>query len=151
MHCRLTTVFLSATSEHCPSFTFYVLEVIVNTAMIVEVSIRFFAFGKVSHTTLPLLSPASTSLTSARCFRVAILGFLLQHPRPPDHPPLCRYPRRDLFQRLFSQERRSVRYVLVGREELVPVWEVGTRPEKVSHTPFVRSSCCGGREHTDSG
>ncbi|GAA6058836.1 hypothetical protein JCM10212_002780 [Sporobolomyces blumeae] len=41
----LTTVVLSATSE-CPTFTFYVLEVIVNTAMIVEVSIRFFAFGK---------------------------------------------------------------------------------------------------------
>ncbi|GAA6019035.1 hypothetical protein JCM11491_002497 [Sporobolomyces phaffii] len=42
----LTTVFLSATSEHCPSLTFYVLEVIVNSAMIIEVSIRFFAFGK---------------------------------------------------------------------------------------------------------
>ncbi|GAA5827297.1 hypothetical protein JCM5353_005963 [Sporobolomyces roseus] len=41
----LTTVVLSATSE-CPTFTFYVLEVIVNTAMIVEVGIRFFAFGK---------------------------------------------------------------------------------------------------------
>lgn len=46
---RLTTVFLSATNrDNCPSFTFYVLEVIVNSAMIVEVSIRFFAFGNVS-------------------------------------------------------------------------------------------------------
>ncbi|GAA5963852.1 hypothetical protein JCM3765_004040 [Sporobolomyces pararoseus] len=42
-----TTVFLSATSEgNCPSFLFYVLEVIVNSAMVLEVSIRFFAFGK---------------------------------------------------------------------------------------------------------
>ncbi|GAA5892246.1 uncharacterized protein JCM6883_007296 [Sporobolomyces salmoneus] len=43
----LTTVFLSATNrDNCPSFTFYVLEVIVNSAMIIEVSIRFFAFGR---------------------------------------------------------------------------------------------------------
>ncbi|GAA5977594.1 hypothetical protein JCM5350_002285 [Sporobolomyces pararoseus] len=42
-----TTVFLSATSEdNCPSFLFYVLEVVVNSAMVLEVSIRFFAFGK---------------------------------------------------------------------------------------------------------
>ncbi|GAA5886575.1 hypothetical protein JCM5296_005334 [Sporobolomyces johnsonii] len=41
----LTTVFLSATSE-CPTFTFYVLEIIINTTMITEVSIRLVAFGK---------------------------------------------------------------------------------------------------------
>ncbi|GAA5927383.1 uncharacterized protein JCM15063_005882 [Sporobolomyces koalae] len=68
----LTTVFLSATSEHCPSFTFYVLEVIVNTAMIVEVSIRFFAFGKqfwVSYyNTLDLLITALCVVTLAVIF-----------------------------------------------------------------------------------
>ncbi|GAA5954898.1 hypothetical protein JCM21900_004980 [Sporobolomyces salmonicolor] len=41
----LTTVFLSATSD-CPTFTFYVLEIIINTTMIAEVSIRLVAFGK---------------------------------------------------------------------------------------------------------
>lgn len=45
--CRLVTVVLSLLSD-CPTFTFYMLEIIVNTAMIVEVSIRLVAFGKVS-------------------------------------------------------------------------------------------------------
>lgn len=44
---RLTTVVLSLLSD-CPTFTFYMLEIIVNTAMIAEVSIRLVAFGKVS-------------------------------------------------------------------------------------------------------
>lgn len=43
----LVTVVLSLLSD-CPTFTFYMLEIIVNTAMIVEVSIRLVAFGKVS-------------------------------------------------------------------------------------------------------
>ena len=43
----LTTVVLSLLSD-CPTFAFYVLEIIVNTAMIAEVSIRLVAFGKVS-------------------------------------------------------------------------------------------------------
>ncbi|GJN89635.1 hypothetical protein Rhopal_002622-T1 [Rhodotorula paludigena] len=41
----LVTVFLSATSD-CPTLTFYVLEIIVNTTMIAEVVIRLVAFGK---------------------------------------------------------------------------------------------------------
>ncbi|KAM0788873.1 hypothetical protein ACM66B_002957 [Microbotryomycetes sp. NB124-2] len=40
----LTTVVLSVLSD-CPTFTFYILELIVNTAMIAEVSIRLVAFG----------------------------------------------------------------------------------------------------------
>lgn len=32
----------------CPTLPFYILEIIVNTTMILEVSIRFTAFGKVS-------------------------------------------------------------------------------------------------------
>lgn len=43
---RLTTVVLSLLSD-CPTLAFYILEIIVNTAMILEVSIRFVAFGNV--------------------------------------------------------------------------------------------------------
>lgn len=42
---------LSVLSD-CPTFSFYVLELIVNTAMIAEVSIRWFAFGRVRLWTL---------------------------------------------------------------------------------------------------
>ncbi|CAE6417952.1 unnamed protein product [Rhizoctonia solani] len=40
-----TTVALSL-SDGCPGTAFYVLEIIVNTAMIAEVTIRFLAFGR---------------------------------------------------------------------------------------------------------
>jgi len=42
-----TTVVLSV-AEGCPGLAFYILEIIVNSAMIAEVSIRYIAFGKVS-------------------------------------------------------------------------------------------------------
>lgn len=42
----VTTVALSL-SDGCPGLAFYVLEIIVNTTMIVEVAIRFVAFGSV--------------------------------------------------------------------------------------------------------
>ena len=43
----ITTVVLSM-REGCPGLAFYILEIIVNSAMIVEVGIRFLAFGRVS-------------------------------------------------------------------------------------------------------
>ena len=49
-----TTVVLSLT-DGCPGFAFYLLEIIINTAMIAEVSIRFVAFGKVSRLSSPRL------------------------------------------------------------------------------------------------
>jgi len=42
----VTTVVLSLT-DGCPGLAFYVLEVIINTAMILEVGVRFVALGKV--------------------------------------------------------------------------------------------------------
>ncbi len=42
----VATVVLSLT-DGCPGLPFYVLEVIINTAMILEVGIRFVALGKV--------------------------------------------------------------------------------------------------------
>lgn len=43
----VTTIVMSLT-DGCPGMTFYILEVIINVAMIAEVSIRFVAFGRVS-------------------------------------------------------------------------------------------------------
>ena len=45
----VTTVALSL-SDGCPGLAFYVLEIIINTSMILEVGIRFVAFGRVSFT-----------------------------------------------------------------------------------------------------
>ena len=44
-----TTVILSL-QDGCPGFAFYTLEIIINVAMIAEVSIRFVAFGQVRST-----------------------------------------------------------------------------------------------------
>ncbi len=43
----ITTVVLSLMND-CPTVPFYVLELIINGAMILEVGIRFVAFGRVS-------------------------------------------------------------------------------------------------------
>lgn len=43
----VTTVILSMVND-CPTLAFYVLEIIINGAMILEVGIRFVAFGRVS-------------------------------------------------------------------------------------------------------
>ncbi|KAG1783487.1 hypothetical protein EV702DRAFT_1040059 [Suillus placidus] len=40
----VTTVVLSL-SDGCPGLSFYILEIIINTSMILEVSVRFVAFG----------------------------------------------------------------------------------------------------------
>lgn len=42
----ITTIVLSITDD-CPGLAFYILEIIINTAMILEVGIRFVAFGRV--------------------------------------------------------------------------------------------------------
>lgn len=42
----VTTVVLSL-ADGCPGLAFYILEVIVNTSMILEVGVRFVALGKV--------------------------------------------------------------------------------------------------------
>ena len=44
----VTTIILSLT-EGCPGAAFYILEIIINTSMILEVGVRFVAFGKVRH------------------------------------------------------------------------------------------------------
>ena len=49
----VTTIALSIT-DGCPGLAFYVLEVVINTSMIVEVAVRFVAFGRVSWIVLPI-------------------------------------------------------------------------------------------------
>lgn len=43
----VTTVVLSLV-DGCPGLPFYILEIIINVAMILEVGVRFVAFGRVS-------------------------------------------------------------------------------------------------------
>ena len=42
----VTTTILSLTDD-CPGLAFYILEIVINTSMILEVAIRFIAFGRV--------------------------------------------------------------------------------------------------------
>lgn len=42
----VTTVILSL-RDGCPGLAFYILEVVINASMILEVAIRFVAFGRV--------------------------------------------------------------------------------------------------------
>ncbi|KAJ6504415.1 hypothetical protein DFH09DRAFT_943962 [Mycena vulgaris] len=57
----VTTVILSLT-DGCPGLAFYVLEVIINTSMILEVGIRFVAFGRVRPVSSLLATYARSSL-----------------------------------------------------------------------------------------
>jgi hypothetical protein len=57
----VTTIILSLT-EGCPGLPFYILEVIINTSMILEVSVRFVAFGKVRDLFLERLGLSSRYL-----------------------------------------------------------------------------------------
>ena len=50
----VTTVVLSLVNG-CPTLPFYILELIINGAMILEVGIRFIAFGRVRRCSAALL------------------------------------------------------------------------------------------------
>lgn len=82
----VTTVALSL-SDGCPGLAFYVLEIIINTSMILEVGARFVAFGKVSFT-----SPESIPDIGKPTLRSAILEITLQHIRSHPHIVLCNHP-----------------------------------------------------------
>jgi hypothetical protein len=57
-----TATIIISLSDGCPGLGFYILEIIINTAMIVEVSIRFIAFGRVS-TILAVVASEVSSLS----------------------------------------------------------------------------------------
>ncbi len=69
----VTTVVLSLVNG-CPTLPFYILELVINGAMILEVSIRFVAFGKVSNIRVParLLRVSRTELMSAAILEIAV-------------------------------------------------------------------------------
>lgn len=63
----VTTVVLSLT-DGCPGLAFYILEIIINAAMIIEVGIRFVALGRVRpipscSTSILTCSPAILEIT----------------------------------------------------------------------------------------
>ena len=72
----ITTVVLNMVTG-CPGVPFYVLEFIINTAMILEVSIRFVAFGRVSW-----LPKYVRALLAQFLFPIAILEILVERCRP---------------------------------------------------------------------
>ena len=83
----VTTVVLSLTDD-CPGLAFYILEIIINTAMILEVGIRFVALGKVD-CRYSKLTMASL-LTLALCeFCVAILEIAIQYSGSNSYYILC--------------------------------------------------------------
>ncbi len=59
----ITTVALSLVND-CPTLPFYILEFIINATMIVEVGIRFVAFGRVSIVLSYHLSPRPSPISS---------------------------------------------------------------------------------------
>ena len=63
----VTTIALSIT-DGCPGLAFYILEIIINTSMIVEVAIRFVAFGRVSRTVQ--INPTARLSTRLTCLTV---------------------------------------------------------------------------------
>lgn len=75
----VTTVVLSL-RDGCPGLAFYILEVIINTSMILEVGIRFIAFGKVcaisnlsSHSAEPSVAILEISIQCSRPYTDSVL------------------------------------------------------------------------------
>lgn len=83
----VTTVVLSLTDD-CPGLAFYILEIIINTAMILEVGIRFVALGKVDchYSELAMVSLLTLTLCE---FYVAILEVAIQYSGSNSYYILC--------------------------------------------------------------
>ena len=78
MACLSATTVALSLAEGCPGLAFYILEVVVNSAMILEVGIRLIAFGKVRQ-----LRFYSCPENKAHVMppRLAILEVTVQHTR----------------------------------------------------------------------
>lgn len=75
----VTTVVLSMVND-CPTLAFYILEIIINGAMILEVGIRFVAFGRVRCSRLlSMMIATDTSLCGPTLIVLAILEIMVQH------------------------------------------------------------------------
>jgi hypothetical protein len=89
----LLTVVMSLMTD-CPGTMFYVVEMLVNVVLVVEVGVRFVAFGRVSSEAdtagdIVSIFPVSHLPLSPRLPSLAaILALHLQHPRPLPRLPL---------------------------------------------------------------
>lgn len=112
----LLTVVMSLMTD-CPGTMFYVVEMLVNVVLVVEVGVRFVAFGRVSSEETKAIElatrgfpflPGPLPLPSL----TAILALHLQHPRSLPRLPLHPYPTHHLlFPRLLSLQS----WLLQGR------------------------------------
>jgi hypothetical protein len=119
-----TTVILSL-QDGCPGLAFYILEVIINVAMIVEVAIRFVAFGQVSGT-LHVAGRADVQ-------DLAILEIALQCRRPRVDVFVCRHTIGDIIRWLWGHKQRGriTRHPPAGGAERAAIWQACDCHEKV--------------------
>jgi hypothetical protein len=129
----VTTVVLSL-SDGCPGLPFYILEVIINSAMILEVGVRFVAFGHVS------LRVGKMGAVAYRCdICAAILEITVQCCRPCSYGILRHYVACPGICQMWSwkQGGRSFGYVTVGCAECSSVWTVSGSDATVSKTGSI--------------
>ena len=121
-----TTVILSL-QDGCPGLAFYILEIIINVAMIAEVSIRFVAFGQVRST----LHVADSGMLTY--YILAILEIALQRGRPRVDMFMCTHTVRDIIRWLrgHKQGGRIARHTSAGGAERPAIWQACDRHEKV--------------------
>jgi hypothetical protein len=67
----VTTVVLSL-SDGCPGLPFYILEIIINTSMILEVGVRLVAFGRVRVCLLLKRLVIEANLTRVAILEIAV-------------------------------------------------------------------------------
>ena len=124
----VTTVVLSLT-DGCPGPAFYILEVIINTSMILEVSIRLVALGRVS---IPFYPPVPAVLTE-EARTTAILAISVQRGRLNSDRLLrvdvaCAGIRK---MRCWKQRGRDIRHSSLDCTERSSIWKVGVCDETV--------------------
>lgn len=93
----VTTVVLSLMNG-CPTLPFYILELIINGAMILEVTIRFIAFGRVRGPASACRCCVREKLTTLRY--TAVLEKPLQHNGSHSHRILCHHACCDILRGL---------------------------------------------------
>ena len=91
----VTTVVLSM-SDGCPGLAFFILEIVINTSMILEVGIRFVAFGRVRQP----LSPCAKERPTLPC-HLAILEVAIQRDGPHAYDAVCAYAARHRVRRMW--------------------------------------------------
>lgn len=124
----VTTVVLSLT-DGCPGPAFYILEVIINTSMILEVSIRLVALGRVSIS----VTPPVLAILTEEARSTAILAITVQRGRLNSDRLLCI----DVAcagiceMRRWEQGGRDIRHSSLDCTERSSIWKAGVCDETV--------------------